>query len=161
MQVQHLPEVIENSNTDIYAIIRIEDPDPGRHGEVESLEIIEGDPEAHFRIRPSSANDPKEFNIEVLQLLDREVSPSGYNLTLKAVDRGIPPRSSYKSIHVKLGDFNDHPPVFDREVPLMLMMDSLLGCFSVTRYVNNYQGTSVLAATLICFSKFWAANVLR
>jgi protocadherin Fat 1/2/3 len=92
MKVQHLPEVIENSNTDIYAIIRIDDPDPGRHGEVESVEIIEGDPEAHFRVRPSSANDPKEFNIEVLQLLDREISPLGYNLTLKAVDRGVPPR---------------------------------------------------------------------
>ena len=35
MKVQHLPEVIENSNTDIYAIIRIDDPDPGRHGEVD------------------------------------------------------------------------------------------------------------------------------
>ena len=93
-----------------------QDPDPGRHGEVDSLEIIEGDPEAHFRIRPSSANDPKEFNIEVLQLLDREISPYGYNLTLKAVDRGVPPRTSYKSVHVRLGDFNDHPPVFDREV---------------------------------------------
>lgn len=116
MEVQHLPEVIENSNTDIYAIIKIQDPDPGRHGEIESVEIIEGDPEAHFRVRPSSANDPKEFNIEVLQLLDREISPYGYNLTLKAVDRGIPPRTAYKSVHVRLGDFNDHPPVFDREV---------------------------------------------
>ena len=116
MQVQHLPEVIEHSNTDIYAIIKIQDPDPGRHGEVESLEIIEGDPEAHFRVRPSSSNDPKEFNIEVLQLLDREISPTGYNLTLKAVDRGVPPRTAYKNVHVRLADFNDHPPVFDREV---------------------------------------------
>ena len=116
MKVQHLPEVIENSNTDIYAIIRIDDPDPGRHGEVDYVEIVDGDPEAHFRVRPSSANDPKEFNIEVLQLLDREISPHGYNLTLKAVDRGYPPRTSYKNLHVRLGDFNDHPPVFDREI---------------------------------------------
>ena len=114
MRVQHLPEVIENSNTDIYAIIKVTDPDPGRHGEVDSLEIIEGDPEAHFRVRPSfsSSNSSKnEFNIEVLQLLDREISPYGYNLTLKAVDRGVPPRTSYKDVHVKLGDFNDHSPI--------------------------------------------------
>ena len=121
MQVQHLPEVIEHSNTDIYAIIKVTDPDLGRHGEVESLEIIEGDPEAHFRVRPSfselSNNSSKnEFNIEVLQLLDREISPYGYNLTLKAVDRGIPPRTSYKDVHVKLADFNDHSPIFDKEI---------------------------------------------
>ena len=51
IEVHHLPEVIEQSNADIYAIVRIEDPDEGRHGEVASLEIVDGDPEAHFRIR--------------------------------------------------------------------------------------------------------------
>jgi len=115
MQVQHLPEVIEHSNAVIYAIIKISDPDPGRHGEVEQVEIVEGDQEGIFRIRPSEA-DPNEFNIEVLQMLDREVSPQGYNLSLRAIDRGVPPRSSTKNVHVKLGDFNDHSPVFDREV---------------------------------------------
>ena len=49
MHVQHLPEVVELSNADIYAIVRVTDPDQGRHGEVASVEIIEGDPEAHFR----------------------------------------------------------------------------------------------------------------
>jgi protocadherin Fat 1/2/3 len=34
MIVHHLPEVIEQSHTDIYAIIRVTDPDPGRHGQV-------------------------------------------------------------------------------------------------------------------------------
>ena len=49
MTVRHLPEVVEQSHTDIYAIVRVEDPDPGPHGQVSSLEIIEGDPDAHFR----------------------------------------------------------------------------------------------------------------
>ena len=49
MHVQHLPEVVELSNADIYAIVRVTDPDPGRHGDVDTIEIIEGDPEAHFR----------------------------------------------------------------------------------------------------------------
>ena len=115
MQVKHLPEVIENSNAVIYAIVKVEDPDPGRHGEVDSLEIVEGDQEGMFRIRPSDS-DPKEFNIEVLQMLDREVSPQGYNLTLRATDRGVPFRVKTKNVHVRLGDFNDHSPVFDREV---------------------------------------------
>ena len=78
-----MPEVIEHSNADIYAIVRIEDPDEGRHGKVDSLEIVDGDAEAHFRIRQPSIDEPNEFNIEVLRLLDREISPYGYNLTLK------------------------------------------------------------------------------
>ena len=78
-----MPEVIEHSNADIYAIVRIEDPDEGRHGKVASLEIVDGDAEAHFRIRQPSIDQPNEFNIEVLRLLDREISPYGYNLTLK------------------------------------------------------------------------------
>ena len=116
IKVQHLPEVIEHSNADIYAIVRIEDPDEGRHGKVASLEIVDGDAEAHFRIRQPSIEEPNEFNIEVLRLLDREISPYGYNLTLKAVDKGYPPRASYKEVHVRLADLNDHAPVFDREI---------------------------------------------
>ena len=54
------------------------------------MEIIEGDPDAHFRVRPGSS--PSEYNIEVLKLLDREISPNGYNLTLKATDNGLPAR---------------------------------------------------------------------
>lgn len=90
IRVQHLPEVIEQSHADIYAIIHITDPDEGRHGEVDTVEIIEGDPDAHFRVRPGSS--PLEYNIEVLKLLDREISPTGYNLTLKATDNGLPAR---------------------------------------------------------------------
>ncbi len=54
------------------------------------MEIIEGDPDAHFRVRAGS--EAGEFNIEVLRLLDRELAPAGYNLTLKATDSGLPPR---------------------------------------------------------------------
>ena len=116
MEVKHLPEVLEGSNTDIYAIVKVVDPDPGRHGRVASLEIVDGDPDAHFRVRKSPDGGEDEFNIEVLQILDREISPYGYNLTLKAVDLGVPPRSSFKEVHVAVADYNDHSPVFDREV---------------------------------------------
>ena len=90
MTIKHLPEVIEQSHADIYAIINIVDNDQGRHGEVKTVEIIEGDPDAHFRVRQGSS--PHEYNIEVLKLLDREISPHGYNLTLKATDNGLPAR---------------------------------------------------------------------
>lgn len=115
--VQHLPGIIEQSNVDIYAIVRLTDRDSGVHGEIDKLEIIDGDPDGHFRIRPSikDGNVKKnEYNIEVLRLLDRETVPQGYNLTLRATDKGIPQRETFKSITVLLTDLNDNPPVFDR-----------------------------------------------
>ncbi|XP_075235036.1 fat-like cadherin-related tumor suppressor homolog [Lycorma delicatula] len=113
--VHHLPDIVENSNADIYAIVRVVDRDQGIHGQVRSLEIVDGDPDGHFRITRGSTKQD-EFNIEVLRLLDRESAPQGYNLTLRAIDRGIPPRQTYKSVPVHLADLNDNAPVFDREI---------------------------------------------
>ncbi|XP_065207257.1 fat-like cadherin-related tumor suppressor homolog isoform X3 [Planococcus citri] len=116
--VQHLPGIIEQSNADIYAIVRLQDRDSGIHGEIDKLEIVDGDPEGHFRIRPSVKDGSikkNEYNIEVLRLLDRELAPQGYNLTLRATDKGIPQRETFKSITVQLTDLNDNAPVFDRE----------------------------------------------
>ncbi|XP_051154487.1 fat-like cadherin-related tumor suppressor homolog isoform X2 [Leptopilina boulardi] len=113
--VHHLPDILEHSNADIYAIVRVIDRDSGSHGEIGSLEIVGGDPDGHFRVRPS-LTQTGEYNIEVLHLLDRETAPRGYNLTLRAVDRGIPQRFSYKSLPVHLTDLNDNAPVFSREI---------------------------------------------
>lgn len=117
--VHHLPDIVENSNADIYAIVKVMDRDDGIHGEIKSLEIVDGDPDGHFRIRKAKGNGGikgSEFNVEVLKLLDRETAPQGYNLTLRAVDRGIPPRQTYQSIPVHLADLNDNVPVFDRMI---------------------------------------------
>lgn len=112
--MQALPDILENSNANIYGIVRVEDKDVGIHGKIKSLEIVDGDPNGHFRIRPTA--NPGEFNIEVHRLLDREKTPNGYNLTLRAVDRGTPPQQSYKVVSVRLADVNDNAPVFNREI---------------------------------------------
>ncbi|XP_063239987.1 LOW QUALITY PROTEIN: fat-like cadherin-related tumor suppressor homolog [Bacillus rossius redtenbacheri] len=137
--VQHLPDIVEHSNADIYAIVRVVDNDKGVHGEIKSLEIVDGDPDGHFRIRPAEETGGKhgEFNVEVLHLLDREVAPQGYNLTLRATDGGIPPRQSYKSVPVHLTDLNDNAPVFDREIyeveiPETAPVNSPVICLKVT-----------------------------
>ncbi|XP_065170403.1 fat-like cadherin-related tumor suppressor homolog isoform X3 [Atheta coriaria] len=114
IRVKQHPQIVENSNADIYAIVNVSDRDSGIHGEIRSLEIVDGDPDGHFRIRPTS--QPGEFNIEVLKLLDRERTPQGYNLQLRAVDRGIPPKESYKAVQVRLTDLNDNAPVFNKEI---------------------------------------------
>ncbi|OAD62219.1 Fat-like cadherin-related tumor suppressor like protein [Eufriesea mexicana] len=114
--VHHLPDIVEHSNADIYAIVRVNDIDEGIHGQIASLDIVGGDPAGHFRIRPAGGPHSGEFNIEVLHLLDRETAEQGYNLTLRAMDRGIPQRISYKFVPVHLADLNDNAPVFSREI---------------------------------------------
>ncbi|XP_066592660.1 fat-like cadherin-related tumor suppressor homolog isoform X2 [Prorops nasuta] len=116
--VHHLPDIVEQSKADIYAIVRVLDRDEGVHGEIASLDIVGGDPSGHFRVRSvgCSHSSPSEYNIEVLHLLDRETAQQGYNLTLRATDRGIPQRFSYKSVPVHLADLNDNAPVFSREI---------------------------------------------
>lgn len=89
--MQALPDITENSNANIYGIVRVEDKDKGIHGQIKSLDIVDGDPDGHFRIRPT--NKAGEYNIEIHRLLDRESTPQGYNLTLRAIDRGVPPKS--------------------------------------------------------------------
>lgn len=114
IHVRRHTKIVENSNADIYAIVNVSDRDSGTHGEIKSLEIVDGDPDGHFRIRPTQQKG--EFNIEVLKLLDRESTPQGYILQLRAVDRGIPPRENYKSVPVQLADLNDNAPVFNKEI---------------------------------------------
>lgn len=112
--VQALNEIVENSNANIYGIVRVEDRDTGVHGEIKSLEIVDGDPDGHFRVKPSL--NAGEFVIEIHKLLDRETTPAGYNLTLRAVDKGVPPKDSYKRVPVRLIDYNDNYPIFNKEL---------------------------------------------
>ena len=111
--VQHLPEVMEQSQVDVYAAVRVDDLDEGPSGQVNSLDIIDGDPDGYFRIQKGSKKN--EFYIAVLRLLDRERAPQGYNLTLRAIDGGSPSRNSSKTIHVTVADVNDHAPIFEKE----------------------------------------------
>lgn len=115
IHLQALNEIVENSNANIYGIVRVTDGDHGIHGEIKSLEIVDGDPDGHFRVKASPSR-PGEFVIEIHKLLDRETNPNGYNITLRAVDKGVPPRDSYKKIPIRLIDFNDNKPVFNREI---------------------------------------------
>ena len=112
--VKHLPEILENANANIYAIVRVVDRDNGTHAQIASLDIVGGDPDGHFRVRPGQ--QAGEYNIEVVHLLDRETARQGYNLSLRAVDRGVPQRFSHKIVPVHLADMNDNAPVFSHEV---------------------------------------------
>ena len=114
LHVRRMPELVENSTAEIYAIVEVTDEDTGEHGRIASLEIVDGDPDGHFRVRASA--QAGEYDVLVHALLDRERAPAGYNLTLRAVDAGHPPRASYLTLPVALVDANDNAPVFSREV---------------------------------------------
>lgn len=114
LRVRHLPELIENSTAEIYAIVEVKDQDSRENGRIAGLEIVDGDPDGHFRVRNSAQSG--EYDIVVHALLDRESTPHGYNLTLRATDAGKPPRSSYLTLPVLLTDTNDNAPIFSREI---------------------------------------------
>ncbi|XP_076058992.1 fat-like cadherin-related tumor suppressor homolog [Oratosquilla oratoria] len=111
--VQHLPSIVEHAHTYIYAILTVHDDDKGPSGRVSKVEIVSGDPDRLFSITRGSTST--EFNLAVLRLLDRELAPKGYNLTLRAADDGIPKRTTHTNVHVNIADVNDHAPVFARE----------------------------------------------
>ncbi|KAJ8891564.1 hypothetical protein PR048_004092 [Dryococelus australis] len=116
--INHLPEIMEPSATRIYAIVKVVDIDKGVHGEIRNLVIFDGDPSGHFRIKQAQENGSQnyEYIVEVRQVLDRKSAPQGYNLTLKATDKGIPPRSTYKSFPIHIVEFNENGPIFDHEI---------------------------------------------
>ncbi|GAB6033159.1 hypothetical protein CHUAL_012768 [Chamberlinius hualienensis] len=111
--INHLPTIVEDGNVRIYAIVKIVDRDVGIHGQIDKVEIVEGDPDGHFRVR-AVPGTPNEFNIAILKLVDRELAPNGYNLTLSVTDKGNNPRTTLKRISVKVSDLNDHAPVCEK-----------------------------------------------
>lgn len=111
--INHLPSIIEHAHINIYAIITVKDRDIGRNGRIKSVDIISGDQNQLFSVIKGAKSD--EYNLAVLKLLDRELAPVGYNLTIKATDAGLPSRSSIANIHVNIADINDQAPIFLKE----------------------------------------------
>lgn len=108
--VKHHSSLIENSLVRVYAIIKVEDKDYGIHGELKSVDIADGDPSGYFKLVP--AKKKNEYNIVLQKSIDREISPNGFNLSVVAIDRGVPVKQTTKHVIVRVTDLNDHAPVF-------------------------------------------------
>lgn len=98
IKVSLLEEMTPRGHLLIIAIVTVLDNDEGVSGSVDALEIVEGDLDRVFRIIPSRASN--EFSLAALRSINWMEMPMGYNLTLKATDRGTIPRFSYKDIYV-------------------------------------------------------------
>lgn len=61
-----------------------------------------------------SNNESIDLRLVLTKFLDRETVPF-YDLTIGAVDGGLPPRSGSLNVHVNVLDVNDNNPVFERD----------------------------------------------
>ena len=104
----------ENADGVRVASISVTDADRGMNGQT-SIQIMSGNEADHFVLVTIPIQQTTINFIQVKGSLDRETIPR-YNLTLKAVDKGSPPRSSTAYLIITVNDANDHAPVFERTV---------------------------------------------
>ncbi|XP_041442040.1 protocadherin gamma-B1 isoform X15 [Xenopus laevis] len=107
----------------VIALVNIRDIDSGENSNV-YCQLTDHLP---FEITSSSSN---YFRLITTSLLDRE-EMHGYNITIKASDRGSPPLSTTKTIELVLLDVNDNPPVFEQASYVVYIPE------------NNLSGSSV------------------
>uniref|UniRef100_A0A8C9R5T2 Protocadherin gamma-A11-like n=1 Tax=Scleropages formosus TaxID=113540 RepID=A0A8C9R5T2_SCLFO len=105
------------------AVIDVEDLDSGQNGQVNCAVTTK----SPFVIKSSIRN---YFTLQIDEQLNRETQ-SEYNITITATDEGSPSLSSNKTLHIRVSDVNDNPPVFEKQ--------------SYTAFVleNNSPGTSI------------------
>ncbi|XP_022238256.1 fat-like cadherin-related tumor suppressor homolog [Limulus polyphemus] len=107
----NLPTILRNDLLHVYAIVRVVDRDRGMHGHIRSVEIIDGDPFEYFQITKGEKSD--EYTITISENLQHASITSQFNLTLKATDKGVPPKSSLRIITVRIPHYDDRPLIFD------------------------------------------------
>ncbi|XP_020340739.1 protocadherin beta-16 isoform X7 [Oncorhynchus kisutch] len=88
------------------AIVNVKDLDSGQNGNV-NCSIEHSLP---FKIKSSLAN---YYTLLTNSILDREVV-SEYNVTVTAVDNGLPSLRHNKTLRIRISDVNDNVPVFDK-----------------------------------------------
>ncbi|XP_040200860.1 protocadherin gamma-B1-like isoform X37 [Rana temporaria] len=107
----------------IVALINVHDVDSGENGEV----VCEVSNMIPFKLILSSAN---YYKLITTSNIDREKN-THYNITINAVDNGLPQLSTNKTIQLTVLDVNDNAPVFDKST------------YTVYIQENNAQGTSI------------------
>ncbi|XP_032591457.1 fat-like cadherin-related tumor suppressor homolog isoform X2 [Drosophila grimshawi] len=106
--------VIPNSGALIYGIVKINDKDIGKNGEIRKLEITDGNPDGTFQLLPAEAKD--EYYIELNKFASLNEQQFAYNLTLRAEDFGIPSRSTFKTVTIHILPEIKNVPIFTQEI---------------------------------------------
>ena len=114
IEVVQLNEPSRNGHLIYLAIVNVIDNDDGPSGEIKSLEIVDGDNDRIFRILPGSGSH--EFNLASLQTIRWKDAPYGYNLTLKAIDKGARPKVGNRIIPLRPPAKHSEMLIFSKEI---------------------------------------------
>ncbi|XP_037365005.2 protocadherin gamma-A6-like [Talpa occidentalis] len=133
----NIPEVVVTSGSrsvaestppgTVIALFQVHDRDSGLNGLV-TCSISKGLP---FQLEKSVDN---YYRLVTNKVLDREQVPL-YNITVMAMDKGMPPLSTEMLITLNVADTNDNPPAFSHS------------SYSVYVPENNPRGASIFSLT--------------
>ncbi|XP_051766327.1 protocadherin gamma-C5-like isoform X30 [Ctenopharyngodon idella] len=90
----------------VVALITVKDLDSGNNGKVEPIVS----PDVPFKLKPTFDS---HYSLITDSFLDREVH-SEYNVEILAIDSGVPPLKTVKTVNVKVLDVNDNQPIFSQ-----------------------------------------------
>ncbi|KAL9905398.1 fat-like cadherin-related tumor suppressor homolog isoform X2 [Glossina fuscipes] len=121
----HSPEIYVNTvssaftyndyfTNKVYGIVKVTDKDEGRHGEINDLKIMSGDLDGNFRIVPTDKQG--EYYLQLNKLVRLNNSTNTFNVTLRAEDRGIPKRFSFKLVPITIYVENRNAPIFTKQI---------------------------------------------
>ncbi|XP_058490764.1 protocadherin Fat 3a isoform X2 [Solea solea] len=110
--VTHNPSWLDKNP--VYAMVTVDDLDEDINGEIDSVDIVGGDPSEQFFIERSEEG---EFAIKASESVNWEIYPHGFNLTLQAKDRGTPQKfSAVKVVHITAKKRQTEEATFEQEL---------------------------------------------
>ncbi|KAM9376004.1 uncharacterized protein KZ484_008493 [Pholidichthys leucotaenia] len=125
----------------VISLISVTDADSGANGKIIS-HITESGP---FELKPSYKENI--YSIVTKEFLDREQVPQ-YDITIKAVDCGDPPLSSFKTLNIQIADVNDNSPRFaENPLQFYLSENNIAGAwiFSVSAIDNDVNENAAIS----------------
>ncbi|KAK2725567.1 cadherin-related tumor suppressor-like [Artemia franciscana] len=90
-----------------------------------SYTILHGNANGTFKI------DPQTGMVETTSRLDRELE-ANFNITIAAIDNGIPQQTGLATVHVSVKDVNDNGPYFEGGMPIGYVSENEPSGTSVT-----------------------------
>ncbi|XP_066479015.1 protocadherin beta-16-like [Tiliqua scincoides] len=100
----------------LVALFSITDRDSGDNGQAS----CSADVSLPFLLKTTMNN---YYQLVIQSPLDREKVPE-YNVTITALDRGLPRLSSTRMIHIRILDINDNSPVFEESTYQMALQEN-------------------------------------
>lgn len=102
--VRHVHALVDAP--EVWAVVVVTDDDPGIHGTIGGLAIVDGDADDHFTVVAGS--QPGEFNLRIDP--QRPLNHRSYTLTLRAWDQGVPSQFTDEKVSISPSELNSVVP---------------------------------------------------